>query len=145
MTEQLISFNTAKLAKEKGFNWPTLFYYFENYNAGLDYILVDDILTQFGNIEGVEDHNRSSYYCNRYSVPTQSHLQKWIREVHTIHIEISSYNDNDKIIYEYWIKDFRKDADVKVIDGMKNYNTYEEALEAGLSNVLLLNKDNFTK
>ena len=68
--------------------------------------------------------------------PTQSVAQKWIRETKNLHIEISYMYEN------YWTYDIltipRHDliglSDRPII----RYNTYEEALEAGLQEALKL-------
>ena len=68
--------------------------------------------------------------------PTQSLVQKWLRETKNLHIEISYMYEN------YWTYDIltipRHDliglSDRPII----RYNTYEEALEAGLQEALKL-------
>lgn len=68
--------------------------------------------------------------------PTQFVAQKWLRETKNLHIEISYMYGN------YWIYDIltipRHDliglSDRPII----RYNTYEEALEAGLQEALKL-------
>lgn len=75
MEDQIISFETAKLAKEKSFNEPCLECYVEKgtlYN---------------NNREGVHFTNKQLLTFN-YSAPTQSLLQKFIREKRGVHIEI---------------------------------------------------------
>lgn len=67
--EALISFKTAKLAKEKGFNCPTNYFYYKDEN---------DLDIGDGDIEFIEiNHNA---YDNFYSVPTQSILAKWLKK-----------------------------------------------------------------
>jgi hypothetical protein len=70
------------------------------------------------------------------SHPTQSVAQKWLRKTKNLHIEISYMYEN------YWTYDIltipRHDliglSDRPII----RYNTYEEALEAGLQEALML-------
>lgn len=70
MKEKLIKFETAKIAKEKGFNLNTPKAYNDN-----------GVL--------VIQSNYPSYIDELdISAPTQSLLQKWIRETRGIHIEI---------------------------------------------------------
>ena len=71
MEEQLITFETAKLAKEKGFNWKVSLHYESNGNR-----FFDKVECNFNNVELI---------C---SAPTQSLLQKFIRETRDVHIEI---------------------------------------------------------
>lgn len=69
MTEQVIPFKTAKLAKEKGFNWPTNYFYYKN-EKDLDR---GDGDTDFIDI----NHNA---YDDFYSAPTMSTLAKWLKK-----------------------------------------------------------------
>lgn len=114
--EQLISYETAKLAKEKG------------YKKLCDFSYDDD---------GVLTGNCEQAY--NYVAPTQSLLQKWLREVHNIHIEISTNHKwNVKIVFLRNIS-----GEIKSIDGehhIWNIDTYEQALEIGLQNALKLIK-----
>tara|TARA_R110002012_G_C11328222_1_gene576686 strand:- start:196 stop:495 length:300 start_codon:yes stop_codon:yes gene_type:complete len=81
MKEQLISFETAKLAKEKGFNWPCLCYRQKSAVIGDETIL--EVM------EGEKYYDWNSYpQVPFYSMPTQSLLQKWLREVYNVHIQI---------------------------------------------------------
>ena len=109
MKEQLISFETAKLAKEKGFKKLCDFSYDE-----------DGILT--GNCE-------QSY---NYVAPTQSLLQKWLREKHDIHITITS------ISQESWQYHIQKPKDKLGDNYEEDFENYEEALEVGLQEALKL-------
>ena len=111
MEEQLISFETAKLAKEKGFNWK--------------------------NIEILEVKSKSAFLDST----TQSLLQKWLREVHKINIFISSKTIENKTIFiphGRTIPDtIKNNLIVDIIQYCTN-NTYEEALEIGLQKTLKL-------
>ncbi|WP_394749599.1 hypothetical protein [Spongiimicrobium salis] len=67
MKEQLISFETAKLAKEKGFN--------------------EVVIDNYGPMESIlwkGQHKNSELRYLEYSAPTQSSLQKWLRDKHGI-------------------------------------------------------------
>ena len=68
--------------------------------------------------------------------PLQSAAQKWIRETKNLHIEISYMYGN------YWIYDILTIPNHDLV-GLSDrpiirYNTYEEALEAGLQEALKL-------
>ena len=73
MKEQLVTFETAKLAKEKGFELETQY----TYDVDANYDLHLALRGTYGN-----------YERNIYSAPTQSLLQKFIREERGVHIEI---------------------------------------------------------
>jgi hypothetical protein len=120
MEETLISFETAKLAKEIGFNWPTRYYY--------------DFIGDRGSDRTDVNWNQSKEEL--YSAPTQSLLQKWLREIHNIMFVIKPFYDNS-------MKKTTYVAD-PIIAGKTNKiareDTYEEALEVGLFEALKLIK-----
>lgn len=127
MEETLISFETAKLAKEKGFKlqsnafgYVTKFY---NHNT--------HSLLPFGRT-GRTDLTKA-YYAS-----TQGLLQKWLREVHGINIVISpSYRCFNIIQISKYneIEDQNEDMASSGLE-FKDFETYEEALEVGLSESL---------
>ena len=144
MQEQLVLYETAKLAKEKGFDWKVSLHYESNGNR-----FIDKVECNFNNVELI---------C---SAPTQSLLQKWLREVHNIHIEVlPRYQpkklNTEEVLYSWAIscKPFDKyDGHNDVLNhwiGIHNgapyiedifyhvVKTYEEALEIGLYQALLL-------
>ena len=117
MKEQLVTFETAKLAKEKGFNWK--------------------------NIEILEVKSKSAFLDST----TQSLLQKWLREVHGIHIYISpDYINGDALITDNLSEeelmivkyDLSIAYEMILYDNYEQFNTYEEALEVGLQEALKL-------
>lgn len=130
MKEQLISFKTAKLAKEKGFNITNRNSYDEN--TGL--MLPLDPHGHCYTLEGV---------C---PAPTQSLLQKWLREEHNIHIKVDDFIDDETgIEWDYEIVIIGTDLDERgnyipliSYDIERKFKTYEEALELGLEEALNL-------
>lgn len=124
MKEQLISFETAKLAKEKGF-------------PHCDGVSAYD---EDGDI--VNSHTKVA----KYSAPTQSLLQKWLREEKEIYITCLPDYDDEATIFTCSIH-FKRDEilglGVKILrkNGTINYwATFEEALEKGLKEALKLIK-----
>ena len=128
MEEQLISFETAKLAKEKGL--PQDNFYFEDYEAGVPFYGLDNELNK-----GDEDRFGQ---CKSIS---QSLLQKWLREVHNIHFEIKPIFDVKDNLKPYHISVIKnpsgKDFEYEIVGSL---DTYEEALEIGLQEALKLIK-----
>jgi len=132
MNEQLITFETAKLAKEKGFNLDCNSFY-----ESSEYLVNQN-----------KCDNWNQY--NLQSAPTQSLLQKWLREHAEIEIYVRpSFKTLDKYIvcYMKWRDDrkFRQQYfiiplnDNSVPEGThQDFNSYEEALEAGLYEALKL-------
>lgn len=123
MEEELITFETAKLAKEKGFDVPVKSYFYDG-DTGTN-ILREEKHSYYKNYNGVD-------LC--YSIPTQSLLQKWLREKHKICMEMEEYyNLNDTKLG--WYAKYRKPK-FNCLRG----KTYEEALEKGLQEALKLIK-----
>ena len=127
MEETRVRFETANLAKEKGFNESCNFV-FENGNEKCLY--------------GIE--RRNSTYENVVTIPKQSLLQKWLRETHNIDVDVVRdsevhYQDetrwivkisdwNDIQIKEFSIAQLKFPNHSHHID----FKSYEEALEKGL-------------
>lgn len=121
MKEQLIEFKTAKLAKEKGFT--QLFGKFDLVNMFRE--------NKDGSIESdkeMQGNERDRYYLR----PTQSLLQKWLRENHKIHITIW-YNE---LTEKYRIDSINSSEPFD----MTEYPTYEQVLEIALVEALNLIK-----
>ena len=133
MEEQSISFETAKLAKEKGFKIPTPVMYKGNEKS-----------YGHNNEWGIDEQRLDGKfpYTNQqwYSIPTQSFLQKWLREKHNKHIYLFPL-DNGKWGFEN--NSISINLDHIFINYMyegKEYNSYEEAFEIGLQEALKLVK-----
>lgn len=120
MKDELIKFETAKLAKEKGFQ-----------------------LDKYLSIDSENPRNLNSNYNPKDYQPwyfdlTQSLLQKWLREVHDIHISIEVEENRDKT-NRYKGTNFSNLIEEE-IDSDIWFNTYEEALEDTLVDCLNLIK-----
>ena len=116
MEDTLITFETAKLAKKKGFlkEW-----------ADLAYKKDDQKL-----------YGDTGIYTD-YPAPTQSLLAKWLREEHNLHINICSLSMN---CFSFMLEKL-DDTGTTLCGGHLgkiNYKTYEEALESGLQEALKL-------
>ena len=121
MIEQPITFETAKLAKEKGFREFTDDFY-ENKNKVIDSILARP-----------NSYDNSNF---RFIKCTQSLLQKWLRDVHNIECYIIPvFVGYDYQTYSFFVekKDYH-DEELSELD----FKTYEEALEKGLQEALKL-------
>ena len=112
MEDTIITFETAKLAKKKEFNEICQYYY--------------EILDKPISLQKMSCSNAEGY--KQPTAPTQSLLSKWLREEHNI-IVLVDYEGIDGYYYKFYsYKEGNKNYDASD----KNYNTYEEALEAGL-------------
>lgn len=129
MQEQLITFETAKLAKEKGFDLLVNEFYYvdgkgvvtkDNGDGDSEYICLN--------------HNKYPYY---HSAPNQFLLQKWLREVHKIDVFCDCIGGGKyySVIYDNNIIE----GNDKVFEQEKEVS-YEEALEIGLQEGLKLIK-----
>jgi hypothetical protein len=129
MKEELISFECAKLAKEKGFNQNP----YETRNS---------YRPRFS--DGSEIHLSDSLFAPEYNicvVPTQSLLQRWLREEYKISV-LPSFNDNSSDEYYYFIHtNTSKPYSNRICSLPSRYNAYEQALEAGLLEALKLITD----
>ena len=130
MKESIISFETAKLAKEKKFNIPCENFYIE---------YIDDDVADLFNYEEQRGSGYAELYRNnqefKYSAPTQSLLQKWLREIHHIHITIEMVS----IVSETYCYIIR--GNFPLINSYKDLDyedTYESALEDALEKALNL-------
>jgi hypothetical protein len=111
ITEDYVSFETAKLLREKGFDWETS--------------------------ASIKVFHGSIYEINREWVapeentiiPTLQTAMKWLREVHHINIEIITYWTKDKSMV-YGNRIVHNNAVLKEIDAA--YNSYEQACESAI-------------
>jgi hypothetical protein len=118
MEEQLISYDTAKLAKEKGLE-----------RSGIAYYSPNGILWQNGR-----------KHPNQYQAITQSLLQKYLREKHKLRVFV---DQSIQGIFRWGIYKWNYDNNIgkwQRIAQPLSYNTYEEALEVGLKEGLKLIK-----
>lgn len=131
MKEQLISFQTAKLAKEKGFQIPCYRHY-NNKQELIEHSLVNGSSTDVEFEVDLDDLNENfNYYSDKFNAPTQSLLQKWLREKHKIYVFCTP-------------REFEKGNGRKTIRWNNNFgvakskfsSTYEKALEKGLFEAL---------
>ena len=120
ITEDYVSFETAKLLKEKGFEGECVSYYSE---------FVDNNTTL---CRWRKTHSYVNVKNDAYTlVPTLQMALKWLREVHNIHIEFtwySSYRGNN--LFSYHIDKMN----VVAYDGYDSDEEYiyEEAAEAAI-------------
>jgi hypothetical protein len=142
MTEQLISFETAKLAKEKGFNWKCYQAY--------------DWISGFPGNTHTGYNNWNKFGDGKASAPTQSLLQKWLRDEHKIFVSVERcVIGSDEWEFGYFIdylpkehfEDKRRVGSFKEIRSFEDdypysysgaWYTWEQALEEGLKKSLEL-------
>lgn len=124
MIEEFVTLETAKMLKEKGFNMYCSFTFREDgnyYCSPTSYIA------------------NSSLPANNYSCPRLYIAQKWLRETKNLHISII----RNACGYSYDI--CKADNGTHIVEGVfkgpndgGQWDTYEEALEAGIFEALKL-------
>ena len=124
MTKELVTLETAKMLKEKGFNMYCSFTFREDgnyYYSQTSYIA------------------NSGLPANNYSCPRLYIAQKWLRETKNLHISII----RNACGYTYDI--CKADNGTHIAEGVfkgpndgGEWDTYEEALEAGIFEALKL-------
>lgn len=143
MTEKIIDFDTAKLAKEKGFEVNCLHFY-TKLNSKMFRI------DEHGRTYTIKNTTKKLYKCGEeaalniesvYLAPTQSLLQKWLRDNYNIDIQVlivkPGYKEYKVEIYRieennpHYLHTFIRDGDY-----VKFFLLYEDALEAGLKESL---------
>lgn len=120
--EYYVSLEVANLLKEAGFKW------FIN-SAYRDGVLMHQGNLLCDNFNGKQYENPARHEF--FSAPTLDIAQRWLREVHHLHINIFSSSQ------ESWMFRITKPHQ-KLEDGIygEDYYTYEEALEAGIKKAL---------
>ena len=71
---------------------------------------------------------------NLYAAPTQSLLQRWLREEKGYYVY--PYYDNNEFKWTYSIREKTGDMWILLVGETPNFDKYEEAMEAGLKFVL---------
>jgi len=131
MTEQLISFETSVLAKAKGFEFTWNDYDLESLEFGrhkwCEYYKDRSKRKAVSTFFLETNHSADQWDEIGVDCPTQSLLQKWLRETHDIYVLIQKGYG-----WEFYL------AGRGINDG--TFNTYEEALEAGFIQALQLIK-----
>lgn len=121
--DELISFKTAKLAKEAGFKEAVYAAYSLRTNK-----------FSHKSKYGRSYNTLSNTPTHLISAPTQTHLRRWLREKHNISVEVWYDYEHGKFTVGVY------DIDRKVNHMNPVYGTYEEVLEDGLICALKLVK-----
>ena len=146
MEEQLISFETAKLAKEKGYSngsgtlyiqYHESYVYDEDPNHPESYKKNEIRMEEYYTINNSKPYDISNEYYTQYEAPTQSLLQKWFREIHHINCRVAS---NSLICHFPMNGILEEDGEQMCGPKLIICKTYEEALEMGLQEALKLIK-----
>ena len=123
--EQFVSFDTAKMLKEAGFE------------ANLKTIYVEEEKDEWAFWESGTKRSDYNYFDDTIACPTQALAARWLREKHKIHVGADmAYS---KLVAEKWIYLIRfTDSIGSPYKSVGWFNDYEEALEAGLQEAVKL-------
>ena len=140
ITEDYVSFEVAKLLKEKGFDSDKVgcyggFYSERYYESG------HGIKTQSGQEVGIvyDDLTNSDLEHDEYLRPTLQMAMKWLREVHNIQIELNWDKGNQLYSFQIW-KLGKYQPEISSLDLWRIYKddnylgewNYEEAVEEAI-------------
>ena len=123
MKDKLIQFSTAKLAKQKGFNIETQKYW-ANYYTGEPLMKWKLISKEDKTMEYME-----------WAAPTQSLLQRWLREEHNLHVDMY----RNAIGFQCNLDKAGCGTHIRKVTDCEE-DTYEQALEKGIQEALKLIK-----
>lgn len=133
ITEDCISFETAKLLKKKGFDCNANCYYIEN---SVTKTLFYSPIRENHNASCIENDAHINVSSGKMSAPTIQMAMKWLRKNHNLAISTS-------VTVEGWrsyVSQIKLDSEgfvVDIIDGIDNgnipnCNTYEQSCEAAI-------------
>jgi hypothetical protein len=133
--ESTITLNTSKLANEKGFRIPCKCCYFNANGMGEFLGFKRDAKPSGYDVDwndmkyyGLLDQNGWSYIL----APSQSVLQKWLRDKHGLHIRL------DHNAYGEYLYDLSTNNMDVITEDSEYFKTYELALESALQAALNL-------
>lgn len=112
ITDELVSFETAKLAKERGFDVPTHYAYNENCQKAMYMELC---------------LNRNTKDSRSISAPTQSLLQRWLREKKGYYVY--PFFDNESRRWTWVCRELPSGMWIELDLEERYFDTYELALE----------------
>ena len=139
--ECYVSFETAKLLKEKGFDAECHSHYYPCHYP--------DGSIQYHKYERTEYEKDKPYYAiysfktlpkDHYLAPTLQMAMKWLREVHKMHVEIRITNHSVSKMFDipkyYWIifnPEKVKWMDESTLHDVAGFDTYEKACDSAIN------------
>lgn len=114
ITEDYVSFETAKLLKEKGF---------------------DVYVSSFYDNEGNFSRKEADWNWNigsRYSAPTLQMAMKWFREVYKLYIVVRPYVTEEGFFSLFDVKSVKEKEIIVNLRTKTGFTTYEESCEAAI-------------
>ena len=140
MEEELIKLQTAILAKEKGFDIRCEKAYFETLKHTLETSRDGEITFPYKPPRILKRSYADEFTIFIAEAPTQSLLQKWLREKHKIYVSTrESYSFDNTLEYVCTVNGTYVNHNIKD-KPINRFDTYEQALEVGLQEGLKLIK-----
>ena len=130
--EQFVSFDTARMLKEAGFDVPCRGVYVTDRIGYYEFRENDNKKT-------ADDlwRNTRDGFQYEYLAPTQALAARWLREVHHYAICVWFSKDHEKWFYAHGdMDDMAFDTDYNISEFI--FDSYEEAFEAGLQEAIKL-------
>lgn len=134
MTEELVTFETAKLAKEVGFDIDT------------HWVLYKGTSTVLHKCPAIPTKGQDITDYSYILLPSQSLLHKWLRDEYNVHLILfhypSSFSYRYRVEYPYWYNKYPEKFESRIEYSNEPHCTkykeisYEEALEEGLQEAL---------
>ena len=120
-----VSRELATLLKQAGFDWECREYYYNFTTTGWSLNFDDNFI------------NWNSWGEQYISAPTTEVAQRWLREVKDIDVYIfPTTNNKRECVYEWGIKTYGRTLWIPEQPSTAQYDTYEEAQEAGIKKAL---------
>lgn len=126
LTEDYVSYEVAKLLKEKGFPMDEHLYMYVNKDGKL--------MTDHQACLTMTDEEYRTFFDNYIPTVTQALAMKWLREVHELFVDISFVKDEhqeEKLFWFYAIFELSNN-NAAHYNNVDEFTTYEEAVEAAL-------------
>lgn len=120
ITEDYVSFETAKLLKEKGFDvWGD-----GSYDSGIE------IYKEYSPSGLLNSCATSKPHPKGYPAPTLQMTMKWLREKYNL--EIYPYHQNSETYHTWWFEIINYPSTVSEYESNSIYTTYEQACESAI-------------
>ena len=126
--EQFVSFETAKMLKEAGFDVPCRGIYVTDRTGYYEFREYDNKQTTDDLCWDTEDG-----FQYEYLAPTQALAARWLREAHNIDVMVDVYNR------DYYVCNVYKNKHLMIIRNIVT-SSFEKALEEGLRESIKLIK-----
>ena len=120
-TEDYVSFETAKLLKEKGFD-----------GENRDWYNTEGFIEEIGVDDGIDSTAHEDIFNDVIPAPTLQMAMKWLREKHDQNVTVKAHNNiaRRKTIYYAEVQNLSEPAEKGFcVNGCIFKDTYEEAVE----------------